>query len=172
MSGSIRLKPAPLTTEAFSQFGDVIQTEGARHFEMNAGKLERYYDLAEIDAINSGGRPVMSIASCKQITELPVEITFLERHPQGSQAIFPLFNETMIVVVAPVGEQISPDTVRAFYSNGHQGINFRTGVWHMPIIGLETGQAFMIIDRGGPGQNCEEFHFDAPDQITLSPVSS
>lgn len=40
----MQLAPAPLTSEAFAQFGDVIQTEGAQHFEMNGGKLERYYD--------------------------------------------------------------------------------------------------------------------------------
>ncbi len=167
----IILKPAPLTPEVFAAFGDVIQTDGAQHFEMNAGKLERYYDLADIDVgVNSGGRPVMSIANCKKITELPCKITFLERHPQGSQAIFPLFEQPMIVVVAPPGERVLADTIRAFYTSGRQGINFRAGVWHFPIMGFATGQQFMIIDRGGPNKNCDEFTFDDVDQITLSPL--
>lgn len=173
MSNSIRLDPAPLAAKSFAQFGDVIQTEGARHFEMNGGKLERYYDLAKIDVgAETGGRPVMSIASCTQITELPLNIRFLERHPHGSQAIFPLFSQGMIVVVAPAGESISPDSIRAFSSNGVQGVNFHAGVWHLPIIALEPGQAFMIVDRGGANKNCDEFYFDKVDEITLLPIAT
>ncbi len=169
MSRHIKLDPLPLTTEAFNEFGDVIQTEGARHFEMNEGKLERYYDLASIDVgVKSGGRPVMSIASCRETTRLPLDIRLLERHPHGSQAIFPLFKQSMIVVVAPAGDEVSPDNIRAFYSNGSQGINFHSGVWHLPIIALEPGQSFLIVDRGGPNHNCDELYFDEADRITLS----
>lgn len=173
MSKILQLTPAPLTSEAFAQFGDVIQTDGARHFEMNGGKLERYYDLANIDVgVETGGRPVMSIANCRQITELPLTITFLERHPHGSQAIFPLFIQSMTTVVAPPGETISPDSIRAFYSNGTQGVNFHAGVWHLPIIALQPGQAFLIVDRGGPDKNCDEFYFDEADEITLWPAAN
>jgi len=173
MNKTVQLKPTLLSTEAFAPFGDVIQIEGAQHFEMNGGKLERYYDLANINiGTATGGRPVMSIAKCVQTTELPLDIAFLERHPHGSQAIFPLFSQGMIVVAAPVGESISPDSIRAFYSNGTQGINFHTGVWHLPIIALEPGQAFMIVDRGGPNMNCDEFYFDAGQEITLLPISN
>jgi len=169
----VKLTPAPLTSEAFAQFGDVIQTEGARHFEMNGGMLERYYDLANIDVgVETGGRPVMSIADCVKITELPVSITFLERHPLGSQAIFPLCSQGMMIVVAPAGELISPDDIRAFYSNGTQGVNFHAGIWHMPIIALEPAQAFMIVDRGGPNENCDNFYFDEADEITLLPAAN
>jgi ureidoglycolate lyase len=172
MSNIIRLTPAPLTREAFAQFGEVIQTEGARHFEMNGGKLERYYDLANIDVgVKTGGKPVISIANCMEITELPLTIPFLERHPHGSQAIFPLFNQCMMIVVAPAGELISADRIRAFYSNGAQGVNFGAGVWHLPIIALKTAQAFLIVDRGGPNKNCDEFYFDEADEITLLPAA-
>lgn len=170
MNVTLQLEPAPLSAATFTQYGDVIQTEGAHHFSMNAGKLERYYDLAQIDVgTETGGRPVMSIASCTEITELPLTIPFLERHPHGSQAIYPLFKQSMVVVVAPAGNIISPDSIRAFYSNGSQGINFHAGVWHFPIIALQSDQAFLVVDRGGPNKNCDEFHFDKTDEITLLP---
>ena len=171
MSETISLTPAPLRHEVFAPFGDVIEKPGARHFAMNGGKLERYYDLANIQIdVESGGRPVMSIASCRQTTQLPLQIGFLERHPHGSQAIYPLFKETMIIVVAPKGEHIAAEQIQAFYSNGHQGINFHAGVWHLPIIALEDEQEFMLVDRGGPKRNCDEFHFDSDTQIRLLPV--
>jgi len=169
MKRRIEIEPTPLTAEAFAPFGEVIQTRGAQHFEMNAGKLERYYDLASIDiGAENGGRPVMSIAHCKQTTALPMDIKFLERHPHGSQAIFPLFKQTMLAVVAAPGEQVNPEHIHAFYSDGTQGINFQPGTWHLPIIALEPGQQFMLIDRGGARQNCDEFYFDEEHHITLS----
>jgi ureidoglycolate lyase len=173
MNITLQLDPAPLSAEAFKQYGDVIQIEDAHHFSMNGGKLERYYDLAQINVgTETGGRPVMSIASCNQITEFPLNIPFLERHPHGSQAILPLFKQTMIVVVAPVDDSISLDNIRAFYSNGAQGINFHAGVWHFPIIALERDQAFLIVDRGGPNKNCDEFRFNEADEITLLPPTA
>jgi len=173
MSIILQLSPAPLSAAAFTQYGDVIQTDGAHHFPMNGGKLERYYDLAQINiGTKTGGRPVMSIASCTQTTELPLDIPCLERHPHGSQAIFPLFKKMMIIVVAPPENVISPDSIRAFYSNGSQGINFHTGVWHFPIISLEPEQTFLIVDRGGPDKNCDEFYFEKTDKITLLPATT
>lgn len=173
MSQHIFLRPALLSREAFAPFGEVIEKPGARHFPMNGGKLERFYDLADIQVgAETGGRPVMSIASCRETSELPIQITFLERHPLGSQAIYPLFNEIMMVVVAPPGEKISAEQIQAFYSNGQQGVNFHTGVWHLPIIALEEQQEFMLVDRGGPNQNCDEFHFDDSIEISLLPTGS
>ncbi len=168
MTATMQLKPVPLSQAAFSPFGEVIQSEGAQHFPMNGGTLERYYDLASIDVgVDTGGRPVMSIARCRQPTALPLDIHFLERHPHGSQAIYPLFAQSMLVVVAPPGDQISAEQIRAFYSDGQQGINFAPGVWHLPILALQADQAFMIVDRGGPNQNCDEFHFETDSRIQL-----
>lgn len=171
MSENISLKPIPLTRDAFALFGDVIEKPGTQHFPMNGGKLERYYDLADIQVgVESGGRPVMSIASCCQTSKLPLQIIFLERHPHGSQAIYPLFRDTMMVVAAPPGERISANQIQAFYSNGQQGINFHAGVWHLPIIALKDEQEFMLVDRGGPSHNCDEFHFETDMHIHLLPI--
>ena len=173
MIKSISLIPVPLTKSAFAPFGDVIEKPGARHFAMNDGRLERYYDLANIEVgTETGGRPIMSIASCCQVSALPLQISLLERHPHGSQAIYPLFKNTMIIVAAPPGEHISTDQIQAYYSNGQQGINFHPGVWHLPVIALEADQEFMLVDRGGPNQNCDEFHFDDNQEIFLQPVDS
>lgn len=164
----ISLSPQPLIASDFSEFGNVIQTDGAHHFSMNAGKLERYYDLAEIEiGAQSGGRPVISIAECKQITDFPYQIKFLERHPHGSQAFFPLCSQAMMIVVAPIGESVSPKDIRAYYTNGQQGVNYHAGVWHAPVMGLTPDDKFIVIDRGGSNDNCDEFYFNESDQITL-----
>jgi ureidoglycolate hydrolase len=39
----------------------------------------------------------------------------------------------------------------------------------MPLITWEVGERFIIVDRGGPGDNCDEFHFKDAD-IKLMPI--
>ena len=93
---------------------------------------------------------------------LPYRIDMVERHPLGSQAFIPLSPCKMIIVVAPPAESVEPDDLRAFVSNGNQGINYRLGTWHMPLIAFESGQRFLVIDRAGEGPNCDEHFLDEP----------
>ena len=166
---TLQLKAKLLTTEAFAAFGDVIQTQGAKHFSINAGTIERFHDLAQEDVgVESEGRPLVSIVQCNQPTSLPHSIALVERHPLGTQAFIPLDDTPLVVAVAPAGEVVDPEKIEAFVSDGSQGVNYARGVWHMPLISLRDGQKFVVVDRGGPGQNCDEFHFaDAEIQLIL-----
>ena len=40
------LRAQPLTKKSFAPYGDVIETDGAEHYPINAGAIERYHDLA------------------------------------------------------------------------------------------------------------------------------
>lgn len=64
---------------------------------------------------------------------------------------------SFIVVVAPAGEAVDAADLCAFVTNGRQGINYHKGVWHMPMIAMEAGQEFLIVDRLPARDNCEEF---------------
>ncbi len=156
MSGPT-LKPLPLTSERFAPFGDVIATSPKVRQAMNEARFERFNDLAKlnIDA-KADGRVSVSIARCRTPTELPYHFDMIERHPLGSQAFVPLHGQRFIVVVAPPGESAEIGDLSAFVTNGHQGVNYHRGVWHMPLIALEADQEFLIIDRAGEGPNCEE----------------
>jgi ureidoglycolate lyase len=66
----------------------------------------------------------------------------------------------MVVVVAPTGEIVNPEELRAFISNGRQGINYHRGTWHMPLIAFEAGQEFLIVDRRADMANCEQHELD------------
>lgn len=150
----ITLKPLPLTAERFAPYGDVIGTSPERNNAMNAERFERFDDLCGIEMANDG-RVAVSIARCRVATSLPYRIDMVERHPLGSQAFVPLSSCRMLVVVAPPGESVAAGDLRAFVTNGRQGINYRLGTWHMPLIAFEAGQQFLIIDRGGDEPNCE-----------------
>jgi ureidoglycolate lyase len=46
--------------------------------------------------------------------------------------------------------------LRGFIARGTQGVNYRRNVWHHPLLVLEDDSRFLVIDRGGPGDNLEE----------------
>ena len=73
----------------------------------------------------------------------------------------PLSPCRMVVVVAPPGESANASDLRAFVSNGRQGINYHRGTWHMPLIAFDAGQQFLVVDRRGDGDpNCEVHELD------------
>lgn len=151
------LEAVPLTRRAFAPFGDVIETDGAQHYPINRGAVERFHDLASVDV--DDGRPLVSIFECNRPAAVPVTVTIVERHPLGSQAFIPLDEAVMCIVVAPPGDGVTLSDLRAFVSNGRQGVNYHRGTWHMPLAAFHAGQRFVVVDRGGPGDNCEEHEF-------------
>lgn len=166
MAGHV-LTPLPLTAERFAPYGDVIAAGGAKG-EMNAARFERYDDLAGIDVDTAGdGHVAVSIVRSRSATALPYRFDMVERHPLGSQAFIPLGGFRFVVVVAAAAETVEPADLAAFVTNGRQGINYRRGTWHMPLIALERGEEFLVIDRAGSSANCEEHVLADPVLLEL-----
>lgn len=156
---TITLRPEPLTSESFAPYGDVIEAAAGREAAMNAGRFERFDDLCVVDP-GDDGRVAVGIVRCRLATELPYPLNLVERHPLGSQAFIPLTPCRMLVVVAPPGDTVAAADLRAFASNGHQGVNYRPGTWHMPLIAFDPGQEFLVIDRAGEEANCDEHRLE------------
>ncbi|MEH6686536.1 MAG: ureidoglycolate lyase [Halopseudomonas sabulinigri] len=153
---TLQLRAEPLTPEAFAAFGDVIDSRSSDHFMINSGRTRRHHDLAKVEVAGESPRVLISIF-VSQPVQLPLELTFLERHPLGSQAFMPLHEEQFLVVVAPAGDSIDPAEVRAFITDGRQGVNYRIGTWHAIQSVLEREGEFLVVDRGGAGHNCDEY---------------
>jgi len=154
---------APLSRAAFQPFGDVIETEGAAHFAINNGAATRFHDLARVDVAPEGGHALVNIFRARALP-MPLTIAMLEKHPLGSQAFMPLGAAPFLVVVAPPGEAVAPDGLRAFLTDGRQGVNYARGVWHHPVIALDCETDFLVVDRGGPGDNLVEFFLKPEDR--------
>ena len=158
---TIVLHAEPLTKDVFAPFGDVIETKGAEHYAINAGTVERYHDLAKVQIdTNNGGRPVISFMEISEAKSFPYQVNLVERHPKGSQAFMPMFEAPVVLVAGPPGNNIDPNDLKAFVTNGKQGFNFHAGVWHMPLMSTVKGRMFLIVDRSGPGNNCDEVTFE------------
>lgn len=150
----------PLTSAAFAPFGQVIETSGAHHYPINNGMTERYHDLARVELGGVHPRPLISIFH-GQPYALPLTLKLVERHPLGSQAFYPLSANPWLVIVAEDDAGI-PIRLRAFAPAPGQGVNIAMNIWHGVLTPLEAASDFLVVDRGGEGNNLEEHHFDAP----------
>lgn len=157
----------PLTAAAFAPFGQVIQIEGAHHYPINMGMTERYHDLARVELAGPLARPLISIFR-GQPYALPHKLTLLERHPLGSQAFYPLSSRPFLVIVAPDTAD-GPGRPRAFLAGPGQGVNIAMNTWHGVLTALETVSDFLVVDRGGEGNNLQEHTLSEPYEITVPP---
>ena len=154
MSGTI-LQAVPLTAAAFAPFGEVIETAGHTPRLINAGTSERFDDLTPVDVLANGGRPLISIFKATP-RPLPFVVRELERHPLSSQAFYPLDGLPYLVVVAEPGDSPWGSRIRAFRAAGDQGVNYRRGTWHHALLALGKTCHFLVVDRGGSEENCDE----------------
>lgn len=161
----------PLTAEAFAPFGDVIEaSDNVRHFPINNGSTERYHDLARVDVSSNGGHAMLSIFRARPC-RLPMQLLLLERHPLGSQAFMPLSPLPYLVVVAEAAPVPDLARLRCFRAAPGQGVNYARGTWHHPLLALQAGSDFLVVDRGGAASdaNCDEYPLaDAPCWIEKS----
>lgn len=164
-TATLTLTAAPLTSAEFAPYGDVIESQGPSD-PINQGKGWRYPDLAQVDIASENGRAAVSLMACVP-EATPVALRLMERHPLGSQTFMPVNGQRYIVVVAPAGEPLRPEALRAFVANGNQGINYYRGVWHHPMIALDNACEFFEVHRAGPGDNCDEIGIDARVTVCL-----
>ncbi len=150
-----RLTPVPLTREAFAPFGEVIQLEDAKQISINQGLTTRFHDLFTIDCDADGGRPIVSVFRTDPLP-MPHRVQSMERHPLGSQAFIPLDEKPFLVLVAPSGDTVTDDDLVLFQTRRSQGINFARNTWHHFQIVTGSQRDFIVIDRGGAGENLEE----------------
>ena len=140
------LTPEILTAENFSQFGQVISREQKEFLTINNGYAKKYPDLATIDTKEHSGTTTVHIYVAKK-RQFPLQINMLEKHPFFSQTFIPKDNQSFLVVVAPASDELNIEDIRAFISNGEQGVNYSRGVWHFPLISVKDDAQFIVIDR-------------------------
>ena len=155
----------PLTRQNFAPFGEVLEVGGDNHYPINAGKAERYHDLATAEATGPSARVLISIVRGTPYG-FPLALKMVERHPLGSQAFMPLSPKPFLVVVCP-DDGSGPGTPQAFLAGPGQGINYPRGRWHGVLTPIGEPQDFLVVDRGGDGINLEEHFFEEPYEIRL-----
>ncbi|MEQ9346794.1 MAG: ureidoglycolate lyase [Thalassospira sp.] len=159
----MKLSVEHLTPDAFAPFGEVISIATARdNYKINLGTTTRFHDISRVDVADGDGAPIISIFRGTPRPK-PIEIKMMERHPLGSQAFMPLSAQRFLIVVAAGTDTPNPEDLRAFLSDGTQGVTYAKNVWHHPLLVLEEDSDFLIVDRSGPGENLNEIDLPLVD---------
>lgn len=148
------IKCEPMTAQAFTPFGDLIDCAGAPDKIINAGMCGRYHDRAALD-FGIDGRAGLSLFNATP-RSLPYTLDMLERHPEGSQAFVPMSEHSFLVTVA-LDADGQPDRPRAFLTTPGQAVNIHANIWHGVLTPLHAPGLFAVIDRIGETPNLEEF---------------
>lgn len=154
-----RITPKPLTAENFTVFGDVIEASvDVKNFAINDGFTQRYHDLAKVDVTDNSGHTLINIFRSTPLAQ-PIAIKMMERHPRGSQAFIPMGDNPYLVVVAPAGK-FELSKIEVFIAQSNQGVNYHKGTWHHFCLALVSESDFLVVDRGGEGDNCDVLELD------------
>lgn len=153
-----RVKAEPLTVEGFAPFGDVVSAGLRAGSSANQGTAVRFDRCAKLESSRPGATPNLAVFRAAP-QPLPFTVKLLERHPCSTQAFLPLVAGRVLVIVAPTAADGGPDLggLRAFVCTAGQGINYRVGTWHHPIVALDQpAELAMLAWEDGTPRDCEE----------------
>lgn len=142
----IELNPIKLTKDNFADFGKVISIEDSESKIINNGYAKKFYELCTMDAKEKDGSSTLHIYVAKN-REFPLKIDMLEKHPFFSQTFMPRSTQPYLVVVALGEDKPDLSTIKAFKTNGNQGVMYNRGIWHFPLISIKNQEQFIVIDR-------------------------
>ena len=145
------IKPIKINRSNFNTYGDLISTSHIDPIDINAGYAKRFDNLANLNTSKNEGKTIVSIFAALKRT-FPMKIDMMEKHPLGSQAFIPMQETTFLCFVAPPGESPDISKIQSFIVPPKNGINYKPGIWHFPLISTEDTN-FLVIDRKGKGQN-------------------
>lgn len=144
----------PLTAAAFAPFGTVIAwADALTAVPINGGTSVRLDLLPRLPLTAAGGAPALAVFRA-QPRAFPLPIVELERHRHGAQLFIPLGRLRFAVVVAAADAALTPAALRAFISNGQQGICLAPGTWHHALLAVDGGD-FVVIERRAGEADCE-----------------
>ena len=129
----------------------MITTKDIKPLNINNGYAQRFDGIANLDTKEQNGETTISIFSALK-RNFPMKIDMMEKHPLGSQAFIPMKETTFLVLVAPKGEKPVIEKIKSFIVPPGNGVNYKAGTWHFPLISTED-MNFLVVDRKGLGNN-------------------
>lgn len=149
----------PLTWAAYAPFGDVVMAapNGEPGKAANQGTARRFDFLAALEDRRPGAARANVAVFCATPRALPFSVELLEKHPASTQLFVPMSVRRYLVVVALGDERPDAGSLRAFLASSTQGVTYRPGVWHHPLIALDVDAQFacLVWEASGP-EDCVE----------------
>jgi len=125
----------------------------------NAGTALRYDHLGALENLRPDqAAPNLCVFRVQPSAASPFFIRRLERHRYSTQLFVPMAGAGRYLVIVCEGRD-TPDlrTLRAFVALTEQGITYRPGIWHHPLIALDRLTDFAcLVHEDGTHSDGEE----------------
>ena len=167
----IELTPHLLNEADFTPYGEIIDTTTAQQQSINFGLTTRFHDMATVDLAGPEARTLINVFRSNAIT-FPHSVKVMERHPLGSQAFIPIAKTAYLILVGDGEQQLDIESLKLFYCDGSVGVNYHRNTWHHYQMVIQGQADFLVIDRGGKGNNLEEHYLSQELVIQLPCMNS
>lgn len=150
--------PRPLTPAAYAPYGKVLMASprGEPGEPANLGTALRFDDVVE--CTNTRGADAALKVKVFRSRPVPAErrpLALLEKHPCSTQLFIPMNASRYIALVALGGDAPDLSTLAAFVVEGARGISYGPGVWHHPMLTLDSETDFVVfVHEDGSPQDC------------------
>ena len=154
-----QLAAEPISAERFAAFGEL---------------LENKTDLRRQDfnlQFASDNRPQLWVNRLPQVADPVVLVDMMESHPHSAQTFVPMQAGRCLVVVAPGGADGRPDlgALRAFLTQGGQGVSYRPNVWHYTFTSVDgPNEVVVMMGHTGRGDDTVIAHLEQPVEVTIA----
>ena len=155
-----------ITKDNFSQYGDLITTRNKISEGINKNTTQSFFDLANIEILGEDNNARLNIFNAKKRI-FPLNIDMLEMHPLSSPVFLPMSQTYFIVLVAPIDIKPNLNKIECFKIFNGDGVNFKSGVWHFPLISTQDAQ-FITIDKKDAEKNIEIYKFTETEKFILN----
>jgi ureidoglycolate lyase len=158
------LRAQPLVREAFQPFGEMIVLPPSGGLPVNQGRGLRHDVSAPWGDSLADTAPTLALYGIR-VSALPLKVTLFERHPRSVQIFLPMVCQRYAVVVAPSTAAGLPDSAHAvaFIGSAGQGVLYHAGVWHHPIVALDSDAQFaMLMQENGTAEDCVTHTLSVP----------
>ena len=155
-----------ITKDNFSIYGDLITTRNKISENINKNTTQSFFDLANIEILGEDNNARLNIFNAKKRI-FPLNINMLEMHPLSSQVFLPMSTTDFIALVTPIDIKPDLNKIECFKISNGDGINFKSGVWHFPLISIQDAK-FITIDKKNAEKNIEIYQFTENEKFILN----
>jgi len=161
----MKLDIQKITKDNFALYGDVITIKNKSSEVINNNTTQSFFDLANIEILGEDNNARLNIFNAKKRI-FPLNIDMLEMHPLSSQVFLPMSAIDFITLVTPIDIKPDINKIECFKISNGDGINFKSGVWHFPLISIQDAK-FITIDKKNAEKNIEIYQFTENEKFIL-----
>jgi len=162
----MNLQIKKISKDNFSLYGDLISIKNKNSEIINNCSTQSFFDLANIEILGNNKNVRLNIFIAKKRI-FPLNIDMLEMHPFSSQVFLPITKTNFLVLVAPTANKPNLNKLECFIVSNEDGINFKSKVWHFPLISIQDAK-FITIDKKDAKKNIEIYKFKENEKFILN----